>query len=263
MIGSGISGLGAAYLLSRAHDVQVLERDARAGGHARTVRRDGLALDTGFLVHNERNYPLLTRLFRELGRRDAGVGDVVLGLVPGCGLEYSGRRPFAQRSPRRRPALPPPALGDRPLAPDGETVARRARLRELVARPLPRRAPLLRAVPAPLPRPSHRRALVDGARPRARVSGGRARSASSTTTGCSASALPLAVRDRRQRHLRRRDRGSGSATGCSSVSAPVRSAATPTVSSCTTDDGASCAVRRGRHRDPRRPGARAARGSVR
>src|SRR5206468_2403138 len=67
VVGSGVSGLGAAYLLTRAHDVYVFERDGRAGGHANTVVHDGLALDTGFLVHNQRNYPLLVRLFHELG----------------------------------------------------------------------------------------------------------------------------------------------------------------------------------------------------
>ena len=72
MIGSGIAGLGAAYALSRVHDVEVFERDTRPGGHANTVTipRPGggeLHLDTGFLVHNEHNYPLLSRLFRELG----------------------------------------------------------------------------------------------------------------------------------------------------------------------------------------------------
>ncbi len=67
VVGSGISGLGAAYLLSRAHDVLVFEQDARPGGHTLTVRRAGLGLDLGFLVHNEQNYPLLSRLFRELG----------------------------------------------------------------------------------------------------------------------------------------------------------------------------------------------------
>ena len=67
VIGSGVAGLGAAYVLSRVHEVEVFERDTRAGGHANTVIHDGLALDTGFLVHNESNYPLLGRLFRELG----------------------------------------------------------------------------------------------------------------------------------------------------------------------------------------------------
>ena len=71
VIGSGIAGLGAAHALQRVHDVEVFERDGRAGGHANTVdvdRGDGslLALDTGFLVHNRHNYPLLTRLFGDL-----------------------------------------------------------------------------------------------------------------------------------------------------------------------------------------------------
>jgi len=95
VVGAGISGLGAAYLLARAHDVEVFETDARAGGHTRTVRRDGLALDTGFLVHNERNYPLLTRLFGELGVATQP-SEMSFSVACPCGLEYSGHRPFAQ-----------------------------------------------------------------------------------------------------------------------------------------------------------------------
>jgi predicted NAD/FAD-binding protein len=96
VVGSGVAGLGAAYVLARAHDVHVFERDGRAGGHANTVTHDGLALDTGFLVHNERNYPLLGRLFGELGV-STHVSDMSFSVsCAGCGLEYSGRRPFAQ-----------------------------------------------------------------------------------------------------------------------------------------------------------------------
>ncbi len=95
IVGSGISGLGAAHVLSRAHDVQVCERAARAGGHTRTIRHDGLALDTGFLVHNVRNYPLLTRLFDELGVATQA-SEMSFSVACPCGLEYSGRRPFAQ-----------------------------------------------------------------------------------------------------------------------------------------------------------------------
>ena len=95
VVGAGVSGLGAAHLLSRAHEVEVFESNARAGGHTRTVRRDGLALDTGFLVHNERNYPLLTRLFRELGITTQA-SEMSFSVACPCGLEYSGRRPFAQ-----------------------------------------------------------------------------------------------------------------------------------------------------------------------
>ena len=97
VVGSGISGLGAAYLLDRAHDVTVFERAPRAGGHTHTIHHDGLALDTGFLVHNTRNYPLLVRLFRELGvRTQESQMSFSVGCAA-CGLEYSGRRPFAQR----------------------------------------------------------------------------------------------------------------------------------------------------------------------
>ena len=105
VVGSGVSGLGAAYLLARAHDVHVFERDGRAGGHANTVVHDGLALDTGFLVHNERNYPLLGRLFRELGVATHESDMSFSVSCSGCGLEYSGRRPFAQPANLARPAF--------------------------------------------------------------------------------------------------------------------------------------------------------------
>jgi predicted NAD/FAD-binding protein len=101
VIGAGIAGLGAAHALSRVHEVEVFERDARAGGHANTVtarRPDGgeLHLDTGFLVHNEHNYPLLSRLFRELGVRvqDSDMSFAVS--CPSAGLEYSAVRLWSQ-----------------------------------------------------------------------------------------------------------------------------------------------------------------------
>jgi predicted NAD/FAD-binding protein len=106
IVGSGISGLGAAHVLSRAHDVDVFERARRAGGHTRTIRHAGRALDTGFLVHNVRNYPLLTRLFAELGVATQP-SEMSFSVSCPCGLEYSGRRPFAQ--PRR--AADPRFLG--------------------------------------------------------------------------------------------------------------------------------------------------------
>ncbi len=96
IIGAGVAGLGAAYVLSKAHDVELFEQDDRPGGHVNTVRRDGLALDTGFIVHNEPNYPVFGRLLRELGiatRRSEMSFSVS---CDDCGLEWSGRRPFAQ-----------------------------------------------------------------------------------------------------------------------------------------------------------------------
>lgn len=71
IIGTGISGLGAAYLLNRRHDVTVYEKASRVGGHARTMTVDydgtAIAVDTGFIVFNEKNYPQLSAMFRHLG----------------------------------------------------------------------------------------------------------------------------------------------------------------------------------------------------
>lgn len=71
VVGGGISGLGAAWLLARQHDVTLFEAGATLGGHSNTVelRLDGrpVAVDTGFIVYNEHTYPNLTRLFDALG----------------------------------------------------------------------------------------------------------------------------------------------------------------------------------------------------
>lgn len=69
VVGAGISGLGAAYALADMHDVTVFEAESRLGGHARTVlagSHHDIAVDTGFIVYNEQNYPKLTALFRHL-----------------------------------------------------------------------------------------------------------------------------------------------------------------------------------------------------
>lgn len=111
VIGAGISGLSAAYLLSRRHRVCLLERDRRLGGHTHTVPVQGsagpVALDTGFLVHNDRTYPNLVRLFAELG---VATRDSDMSFAVACertGLEYSSRGAsgfFAQPSNLARPS---------------------------------------------------------------------------------------------------------------------------------------------------------------
>src|SRR5579872_7380374 len=108
VIGAGVSGLTAAYLLTRTHDVTLFEAEHRLGGHAHThdvTDSDGRqhAVDSGFIVHNDVTYPWLRRLFREL---DIEVRPAEMSMsvrCEGCGLEYAGGRGvhgvFAQ--PRR------------------------------------------------------------------------------------------------------------------------------------------------------------------
>ncbi len=100
-MGSGIAGLGAAYLLSKTHDVHVFEQDDRIGGHAHTVVVPGangqpLGLDTGFLVHNRENYPNVVRLFSELGVATQESEMAFSVSCARCGLEYSGAQPWFQ-----------------------------------------------------------------------------------------------------------------------------------------------------------------------
>ncbi len=70
IIGSGISGIGAAYLLHQKHDITVYEKNDYVGGHARTLNIDyngeKISVDTGFIVFNHKNYPNLTALFAQL-----------------------------------------------------------------------------------------------------------------------------------------------------------------------------------------------------
>jgi uncharacterized protein len=71
VVGAGVSGLVAAHLLAREHEIVVYEANAYAGGHAHTVRVDSedetQHVDTGFIVMNDRNYPHFTRLLEQLG----------------------------------------------------------------------------------------------------------------------------------------------------------------------------------------------------
>jgi len=71
VVGGGIAGLSAAWLLSEKHDVTLFEADPRIGGHANTAEAPGhhgpVPVDTGFIVYNEGNYPNFTALLKHLG----------------------------------------------------------------------------------------------------------------------------------------------------------------------------------------------------
>ena len=97
VIGSGVAGLTAAYVLNRQDSVTLFESDTRLGGHAHThdVPQAGgpvLGIDTGFIVHNERTYPTLLRLFAELGIETQDSEMSMSVRCDGSGLEYAGDR---------------------------------------------------------------------------------------------------------------------------------------------------------------------------
>ena len=97
VIGAGISGLTAAYVLRDTHEVTVFEADSRVGGHAHTHEvpaTDGstLRIDSGFIVHNERTYPHLLRLFRELDVPTQPTEMSMSITCESCGLSYAGGR---------------------------------------------------------------------------------------------------------------------------------------------------------------------------
>lgn len=104
VIGSGIAGASAAWALRERHDVTLFEADRRPGGHTATVDIDydgrPIAVDTGFIVYNELNYPELTALFSHFGVRthESNMGFALS--LDGGRLEWSGQdltTVFAQR----------------------------------------------------------------------------------------------------------------------------------------------------------------------
>jgi predicted NAD/FAD-binding protein len=108
IVGAGIAGLAAAYRLDPHCDVVLFEAAPQAGGHAHTVLGDGRALDSGFVVCNERNYPEFLALVRELGvtLRPSTMSFSVR--CRRCRLEFSGhgvRGLFAQRRNLVRPSF--------------------------------------------------------------------------------------------------------------------------------------------------------------
>lgn len=143
VIGSGVSGLSAAWLLSKAHRVTLYEKDDRPGGHVNTVDLDGGgAVDTGFIVYNEANYPNLTALFAHLGVKTRETDMSFAASLENGRIEYGGHSLstlFAQKTNLLRPRFwrmaadiprfyrEAPKLLDRPEAADlslGEFLAR-------------------------------------------------------------------------------------------------------------------------------------------
>ena len=111
VIGSGISGLSCAWLLNQAHDVTLFEKDDRLGGHSNTVdivtTAGTIAVDTGFIVFNDKCYPNLVALFAELGVKSLAT-DMSFGVSLDDGrLEYAGSDSistlFAQKKNLLRP----------------------------------------------------------------------------------------------------------------------------------------------------------------
>jgi uncharacterized protein len=104
VIGTGVAGLTAAWLLSQRHDVTVYERDGRVGGHCCTVRvpcggGTTIAVDTGFIVYNEETYPNLAALFAHLNV-PTQLSDMSFAVsLDGGAVEYSGSTQglFAQK----------------------------------------------------------------------------------------------------------------------------------------------------------------------
>jgi uncharacterized protein len=114
VVGSGIAGLTAAYVLQQRYDVTLYEAASRLGGHTHThdvITPDTgtVPIDTGFIVHNRRTYPLLCRLFSELNVATRQTEMSMSVHCDGCGLEYAGAKGlsgvFAQPRSLTNPAF--------------------------------------------------------------------------------------------------------------------------------------------------------------
>ncbi|MDE3007520.1 MAG: FAD-dependent oxidoreductase [Acidobacteriota bacterium] len=110
VVGAGVSGLTAAYLLAPHHEVTLFEAQDRLGGHAHTVRVDGgdqdYDVDTGFLVYNDATYPLFIKLLDKLGVTSQESEMSFSYADAATGLEWKGttlNTIFAQRRNLLRP----------------------------------------------------------------------------------------------------------------------------------------------------------------
>jgi len=99
IVGSGISGLSAAYFLHQHHNIHIFESESRLGGHTHTITLTdgpdaGTAIDTGFIVFNSQNYPLFTQFLKDLNV-DTQNTDMSFGFhSQKTGFQYSSKLPF-------------------------------------------------------------------------------------------------------------------------------------------------------------------------
>ena len=220
VIGAGVAGLGAAWLLSRQHEVVVYERESRFGGHSCTVDAPTPAgrqpVDVGFIVFNERNYPNLVALFEHLGvPTEASDMSFAVSLDDGR-FEYgsSSAGYFAQRSNFVRPSflrMTHDILRFNRLAP---RLLDRCENLDFTIGDFVDDAGLERRVPRPLPGADGLVHLVDAARPHARLSGPDLRALlQQSRPAHGRPAAALAHGERRQPVLRRAHRGAAAPAG--------------------------------------------------
>jgi predicted NAD/FAD-binding protein len=111
IVGSGVSGLVAAHLLHPRHDITVFEARDRIGGHVNTIHHEDdtgqWRVDTGFIVYNEHNYPLFSKLLRQLGVSTQPSDMSFSVRCDRTGIEYNGstlRQLFIQKRNLLRPS---------------------------------------------------------------------------------------------------------------------------------------------------------------
>lgn len=110
IVGSGIAGMSAAWMLNRTHDITLFEAGDHIGGHSNTVNvgsvDNPVPVDTGFIVYNEQNYPNLVALFEHLGVPTKASSMSFAASIDAGRFEYSGTGLNGLLGQRRNMASP-------------------------------------------------------------------------------------------------------------------------------------------------------------